>query len=133
MDSMRLTNAQRLLLYLLVDGGALKKAMDAGLVPDDFSTGVHRSMAELFWRTEPVRGREADIHRDILDKLSEEERITGSSILMDNRYQDVEDKEKAVQQPIEILLEEKAKRQQTKLMAEGDLAELDRMLKNQRR
>ncbi len=133
MDAMRLTNAERLLLYLMMDGGALKKAIDAGLTPEDFSSGVHRNMAELFWRTDAVRGREADIHRDILDQLPEENRTAGSSILMDHRYQDVEDKEKAVQQPIGILLEEKAKRQQTKLMAEGDLAELDRMLKNQKK
>ncbi len=133
MESMRTTNAERLLLYLMTDGGALKKVADAGLVPEDFSPGVHRKMAQLLGRTEAVRGREADIHRDILDQLSEEDRRIAGSILMDTRYQDVEDKEKAVQQPMGILLEEKNKKQQTRLMAEGDLEELDRMLKNQKK
>lgn len=132
MAAMRLTNAERLLLYLMMDGGALKKVIEAGLVAEDFTEGVHREMATLLFETDPIRGREADAHRDILDKLSEETRVSASSILMDDRYQEVENKEVAVLQPIEILQEEKGKRQQTRLMAEGDLAALDKILKGKR-
>lgn len=132
MDAMRLTNAERLLLYLMMDGGALKKTIESGLVAEDFTDGIHREMAELLFQTEPQRGREADVHRDILDKLSEEKRVAASSILMDHRYQEVENKELAVLQPIGILQEEKRKRKQTALMAEGDLAALDKMLKQKK-
>ncbi len=132
MDAMRLTNAERLLLYLMVDGGALKKTVEAGLLPEDFSEGIHREMATLLFQTDPSRGKEADVHRDVLDKLPENLRVAGSSILMDHRYQDVENKEWAVMQPIGILQEEKRKRQQMKLMAEGDLAELDKILKQKK-
>ncbi len=132
MDAMRLTNAERLLLYLMMDGGALNKTIESGLVAEDFTEGIHREMAELLFETEPTRGREADVHRDILDKLSEEKRVAASSILMDQRYEKVENKEWAVLQPIEILQEEKRKRQQTKLMAEGDLAALDKILKQKK-
>lgn len=132
MAAMRLTNAERLLLYLMRYGGALKKVIEAGLVAEDFTEGVHREMAKLLFETDPIRGREADVHRDILDKLSEEARVSASSILMDQRYQEVKNKELAVLQPIEILQEEKGKRQQTRLMAEGDLAALDKILKGKR-
>lgn len=132
MDAMRLTNAERLLLYLMMDGGALKKTIDSGLVPEDFTDGVHREMAKLLFKTDPSRGREADVHRDILDKLPEENRVAATGILMDRRYQEMENKEWAVEQPIEILQEEKRKRKQTALMAEGDLAALDKMLKEKK-
>ncbi len=132
MSAMRLTNAERLMLYLLIDGGVLKQAIKAGLLPEDFTQGVHRRMAELLWKEAPERGKSTDIHK-MLRQLSEEEQGVVRGILTDNRYQEIKDAEKACRQPLEILLEEKTRRQQSALMAEGDLKELDRMLKQKKK
>ncbi len=132
MTAMRRSNAERLLLCLLTDGGVFRQADRAGLSPEDFTEGAHRRMAEVLWKEPPEPNREADIHV-LLRQLPEEEQGAAHGILMDERYKDIKDKLKACQQPLKILLEEKAKRQQTALMAEGDLAELDRILKEKKK
>ena len=129
MDAMRLNNAEEVLLNLMLDGGVMKKVKESGLAAEDFTAGVHRTLAELFWQQEAERGKEIN-HHELLRQVPENEWTEASRIFTtDKRFAD---KEKAAQQPVRILLDAKGRKEQARLMEEGDLVALDRMLKQKR-
>ncbi len=131
MDAMRQSNAEEALLNLMLDGGVLKLVKESGLLPEDFMAGVHRRLAELFWKCEAEPGKEINVH-GLLREIPEGEEWTAANRLFEDGKA-FSDKKKACRQPIQILLETKAKQQQSKLMAEGDLAALDEMLKQKKK
>ncbi|MBO5364355.1 MAG: DNA primase [Clostridia bacterium] len=130
MDAMRLNNAEEVLLNLMLDGGVMKKVKESGLAAEDFTAGVHRTLAELFWQQDAERGKEIN-HHELLRQVPENEWTEASRIFTtDKRFAD---KEKAAQQPVRILLDAKGRKEQARLMEEGDLVALDRMLKQKKK
>ncbi len=127
LDAMGIRNAERLLLNLMTDAGVLKKVRAAGIVPADFGEGLHRKLAT--WLLKTPEGRDADIH-GLLAEISPEETGPVTSVFMDDK--NIENKVKACERPIELLLAQKAKLRQNQLMEDDDLAALDKMLKEKR-
>ncbi len=124
LHAMGVRNAERLLLNLMTDGSVQKKVRAAGLTPEDFSEGIHRDLAVRLMASDT--GRDADIH-GLLAQMPQEETGAVTAIFMDDK--NIENKERAYRQPLEFLLAEKARWQQSQLMEQDDLAQLDRMLK----
>lgn len=120
-------NAERLLLNMMTEAAVLKRVREVGLTAEDFAEGLHRDLAEKLLARED--GRDVDPY-SLLAEFPAESAGTVTAILMDDK--NIENKSKACSQPIGLLLEEKAKRQQARLMEQDDLAELDKMLKNQK-
>ncbi len=128
LDVMGLRNAERLLLNLMANAGVMKKVRAAGIVPEDFGEDLHKKVAT--WLFQTPEGKNADVH-NLLMELPPEEIGVINGIFMD--YKEIQDKLVACQRPIELLLVQKAKLQQSRLMEEGDLAALDEMLKKRKK
>ncbi len=117
-------NAERLLLNCMADSPVvLKKVKESGIAPEDFSEGLHRSLAEKILSAE---GGGIDINA-LLTRFPPEEVGRVSSILMDDKK--TEDKKKAAERPLQLLLEAKQRGKESALLESGDLDELDRLLK----
>lgn len=121
---MGIFNAEALLLNLMTDSRILKKVKGTGLLPEDFSPGVHRQLAEALYHADTQQ--EIDVHV-LLTQFSPEEAGAVTAILMDDK--NIEHKNQAYQQPLATLLAEKDKRRQSQLMETGDLSRLDELLK----
>lgn len=121
---MGIFNAEALLLNLMTDSRILKKVKGTGLLPEDFSPGVHRRLAEALYHANTQQ--EIDVHV-LLTQFSPEEAGAVTAILMDDK--NIEHKNQAYQQPLATLLAEKDKRRQSQLMETGDLSRLDELLK----
>lgn len=121
---MGLRNAERLLLNFMSDSRVLKKVKDAGIVPEDFGEGLHRELARQLFQA-GAEGR-IDINA-LLEQFPPEEVGAVAAILLDDK--NTEHKNQACEQPLAIMLEAKRRSVQDALLEQGDLNELDKILK----
>ena len=123
LEQMKVKNAEKLLLnFMAGDRGVLKKVMASGLAPEDFTEGLHRELAEKLYQC----GDRADINQ-LLSQFPSESIGAVSAILLEDK--NTERVDIAYEQPLGILLDEKRKGVASELLEQGDLAELDRILK----
>ncbi len=121
----KIFNAEQMLLCLLCEKDVYDIAVKKGIVPDDFIYGIHGELARLIFEMYE-KENEIDINKLISD-FDEEKRSEVAKILMSDK--NVSDKKKASVLPIEIIISQKDKKSQERLLSDGDLARLDRMLK----
>ena len=123
LDQMKVRNAEKLLLnFMAGDRGVLKKVIASGLETDDFTEGLHRELAEKLYQC----GDRSDVNQ-LLSQFPSESIGAVAAILLDDK--NTERIDIAYQQPLDILLDEKRKGVASDLLEQGDLAELDRILK----
>lgn len=127
LQKMGLSNAERLLLNLMCEDGVLKKVRDAGVVPEDFSQGLHRELARRLFETPP--GRSADVNA-LLDQFPPDKVGAVAAILLDDK--NTEHKNLAYEQPLDLLLSAKRRRIEEELLEQGDLNRLDQLLKEKK-
>ena len=124
LETMKIVNAERLLLnFMAEDAAVMKRVRESGLTPEDFTEGLHRTLAEKLYARTDGKG---DVHA-ILEEFGPQEVGAVASILLDDK--NTENKKEAAAQPLEILLEAKQRQKESELLEQGDLSQLDRMLK----
>lgn len=127
LDRMKLMNAERLLLNLIADDRLmLKKTKDSGIIPKDFSEGLHRELAEKIFTMPDGSGIQ-----ELLGSFSAECSGDVAAILLDDKNTTHTDK--SIIQPLEIILANKRQKEEKKLLQEDDLAALDKLIKEKRR
>ncbi len=118
-------NAERLLLNLMAESDAVrKKVREAEITSEDFSRELHRSMADKLFQLPEHEPAEPN---RILAQFPPEQVGEVAAILMDNK--NTGHVERAYQKPLETLCEFKRKAQESVLLHENQLDELDKMLK----
>ncbi len=127
LHKMGVINAERLLLNLMPDSSVFKRVKEAGILPDDFSEGLHRRLAEHIFRL----AEDGPVDLTALIRCFESA-DTGAvaDILLDDK--NIENKLQACNQVLETILQEKARNQEKNLLENGDLEELDRLLKSKK-
>ena len=124
-----LYNAERLLLCLMCDKSVFRLVSENKIEAADFSDGLNRRIAEEIYKMFDTSG-EVSINL-LLDLMDESERGEAASIILDDKF--TEDKKKACIHPIEVMLDEKGRKEQEKVLEKGDLKALDEMLRNRRK
>lgn len=124
-QQMGVYNAEQLLLSLMCDRAVYKLTKERGITPEHFSYTIHRKLAETIDRLYAETGR-IDMNK-ILDAADEKERGRITKIFLEDKF--IQDKKKACIQPIETLIEEKNKNMQSEMLDAGNLAALDKLLK----
>ena len=128
LNKMRVINAEKLLLNFMADDKTvLKRVADRGITPEDFTEDIHKRLAEVIYNRQ---NNAVDIN-EILAQFTQDEVGTVSAILLEDK--NTEHKIIAYEQPLGIILEEKRKKKANSLLEQGDLAELDKILKEKRR
>lgn len=123
-ENVKLYNAERLLLNLMCDKPVYRLAADKGLKYDDFTVELHRKLAKAMFDMYDADGA-VDLGR-LLQVFDDEERRTVSGILLDDK--NTQDKKAAAEQPLKIILGDRNLREQDKLLAEGNLDEVYRLM-----
>lgn len=124
LQNMKIVNAERLLLHVMAEEPSVRKqAAEVGLTAGDFSEGLHRKLAEKIFACTDGR---IDVNT-VLGQFEEQDIGAVAAILLDDK--NTENKKKAAQQPLEILLDAKRRKQEAELLNQGDLSRLDEMLK----
>ena len=132
LDTMKVKNAERLLLNFMADDIAVwKKVRESGLAPEDFTEGLHRSLAQKLFACDGGR-----VDRNaLLNQFPPNEVSAVTAILMEDK--NTEHKKEESARPLQILLEAKQKVKQSELLKQEDdleaLAALDKMIKENRR
>ncbi|MBQ2613761.1 MAG: DNA primase [Clostridia bacterium] len=127
LKSMGIRNAERLLLSCMAEDGAVrKKVKSSGLLPEDFTEGLHRTLAEKLFQEDSNVEIQA-----LIQEFPQEETGAVVAILLDDK--NTEDKKKAAEQPLSTLLDAKRQQRAEALLEQGDLDALDQMLKDKRR
>ena len=125
LEQMGIRNAERLLLNLMSESGSvLKKVKDAGIEADDFSEGLHRDLAQKLFSLSENGIKDVN---ELLEQFPTEEIGAVAAILLDDK--NTEHTNKAYEQPLRILLDVKYRNEESRLLEQGDLNELDKMLK----
>ncbi len=122
----RIYNAEALMLNLLCDKEVYKIAMGKGLTVDNFSDELHKKLAENIFRQYGDKGS-VDLNV-IFDAFGDENRGRVAKILLDDK--NTRDKKKACEMPLNTLLGEMDIASQQELLDKGDLAALDKFLKD---
>lgn len=124
LNKMRVINAEKLLLnFMAEDKTVLKRVQERGITPDDFTEDIHKRLARVIYNSQ---NNGADIN-EILAQFPQEEVGAVSAILLEDK--NTEHKTIAYEQPLGVILEEKRKEKANSLLEQGDLAELDKILK----
>lgn len=124
LDTMKIVNAERLLLNFMADDASVMHSVrKSGLLPEDFTEGLHRTLAERIYAQPEGKG---DVHA-LLEEFDPQEVGAVAAILLNDK--NTERKKEAAEQPLEILLEAKSRRKESELLEQGDLSQLDRILK----
>ncbi len=124
-SDLKLYNAEQLLLSLLCDRDVYRICKDKEISPDYFVNGLHKRLAEIIF----AMYEEAE-HADttkILEQFDETERGKVAKILLNDKNS--KDVKKACIQPIEALINARAKLKQNEMLSSGDLKNLDDLLK----
>ena len=124
-QQMGVYNAEQLLLSLMCDRTVYKIVKEKGITSEHFSYTIHRKLAETIDKLYAETGR-IDMNK-ILDTADETERGRITKIFLEDKF--IQDKEKACIQPIETLIAEKNKNIQSEMLDAGDIAALDKLLK----
>lgn len=127
LEEMKLKNAQRLLLNFMSEPVVLKKVQEAGIVPEDFYDGLYRTLAQEMYHA--AKDGTADIHA-LLARFPDAQVGAVAAILLDDK--NTAHKEQAYLQPLAIMLEVKRRNAEAKLLEQGDLNALDKMLKEKK-
>lgn len=128
LEKMKIRNAERLLLnFMAGDRMVLKTVKKAGILPEDFDEGLHRKLAQMLYDEVDEM---VDVHA-LLERVSPQERGVVAAILLDDK--NTENKMQACDRPLQTVLDSKQRRMQSTLLEQGDLGELDRMLKEKRK
>ena len=127
LDRMGLVNAEKLLLNLIADDKQmLKKVKAAGVVPEDFSEGIFRELAEKIYTLPDECGIQ-----ELLGTFSSEQAGAVAAILVDDRNTTHTDK--SLVQPLDTILAHKKKKKEEKLLQADDLEALDKLIKEKHR
>ncbi len=113
LDRMRLYNAEKLMLNLICEKDVFE-GVKAKLVPNDFSEGLHRRLAEIIFKNHS-QGEKVN-PMSVISEFSEEEFGRVSEILSDDK--NVDNRREAAAMPLKIIMNYKLK-QQEKTLAEG--------------
>ena len=123
LDEMRLYNAEQLLLNLISEKEVFGIVKDK-LIPEDFSDGLHRRLAELVFKIHN-EGKKVN-PAAILSEFSPEEMPEAAKILSDDR--NVDDKKKAARESLEIIKQIRNKQTEQKLAESGDIDSLKEII-----
>lgn len=125
LNRMKIINAERLLLNLMADDTVImKKVRAAGITENDFSEELHRELAgKLFSFADNGIG---DVN-ELLEMFPREKIGEVAAILLDDK--NTVHSEKAYEQPLKILIEAKSRKKEKELLEQGNLEELDKLLR----
>lgn len=121
----RLFNAEQLALSLLCERDVYKIALENGMSEENFSDPMHRELAEIIFRQ--YENNDVVNINEILEMFEPEKRGRIAKILLDDK--NTRDKKKACIQPIKTIMGEVDKIREEEMMESGDLAALDKLLK----
>jgi len=123
LDGMRLYNAEQLVLNLMCEKEVFS-LIKKDLLPEDFSEGVHRILAEKIFSV--YENGEKINSASLISELPAEYTAEVARILSDDR--NVDDKKQAVYQPLEIIKQIKNKKKEQALAENGDIESLMKMM-----
>ena len=118
-EDMRLYNAEQLLLNLLCEKDIYKSVKDM-LLPEDFSEGLHRKLAQIIFSVH-IKGESVN-PAAVLSRFSSAEIPEAAKILSDDK--NVDDKIKAAKEALEIIKQVNNKKAEQKLAEFGDIDSL---------
>lgn len=121
----RVCRAERLILSLICEKKVYRYARAGGLLTEHFSEELHRRLAEIIEK-EYEANDILDINR-VLSFFDDRQRGEVSKILLDDK--NIQDKEKACGQALEIIFENINRQQQQTMLDSGNLKQLDELLK----
>ncbi len=121
----RLFNAEQLVLSLLCERDVYKIALENGMSEENFSDPMHRELAEIIFKQ--YENNDVVNINEILEMFEPEKRGRIAKILLDDK--NTRDKKKACIQPIKTIMGEVDKIREEEMMESGDLAALDKLLK----
>ncbi len=123
LERMRLYNAEKLLLNLICER-AVFDSIKTRLVPDDFSEGLHRQLAEIIFKNHS-EGRKIN-PMSVISEFSEADFGRVSEILSDDK--NVDNRREAVEMPLKIIKTFKLKQEEKSLAEGGDTAALQEIM-----
>lgn len=121
----RIFNAEQLVLNLLCEREVYKIAVENGMSEENFSDPLHRELAEIIFKQ--YENNDVVNINEILEMFEPEKRGRIAKILLDDK--NTRDKKKACVQPIKTIMGEMDKIKEEEMMENGDLAALDKLLK----
>lgn len=123
LDKMRLYNAEKLILNLMCEKDAFAAVKDE-IKPSDFSEGLHRRLAEIIFEIHS-KGEKVN-PLAVISRFGESDIGRVSEILSDDK--NVDDKRRAVQQPLRIIRQYRMLQAEKKSAGDGDVDELQRIM-----
>lgn len=128
LDGMRLYNAEQLVLNLMCEKDVFSIVKEE-LLPEDFSEGLHRMLAEKIYE---IHNRGERINSAMLiSEMDFRDTAEAARILSDDK--NVDDKKMAVYEPLEIIKRIKNRRKEQALAEDGDIDSLMRMMEQLRK
>ena len=123
LDSMRLYNAEQLLLNLLCEKDVFLM-VSKDLSENDFSEGLHRKIAEKIYNIH--KSGEKVNSAALISEFAPEEVPEAAKILLDDK--NVDNKKEAAVQPLEIIKNIKNKKMEDELLENGDIESLKKIM-----
>ena len=123
LNYMRLYNAEQLLLNLISEKEVYALLKDS-ILPEDFSDGLHRKLAEIIFRIHIEKGNVPPA--SVLAECSPEEVPEAAKILSDDR--NVDDKKKAAKEALEIIKQIQNRKTEKVLAESGDIDSLKEII-----
>lgn len=123
LNNMRLYNAEQLLLNLISEKEVFGLLKD-NLLPEDFSEGLHRKLAEIIFKIHMEKGNV--VPASVLAECSPEEVPEAAKILSDDR--NVDDKKKAAKEALEIIKQIQNRKTEKVLAESGDIDSLKEII-----
>ena len=123
MERMRLYNAEKLMLNLLCEKEVFKE-VGSRISPEDFTEGIHRTLAEIIFDT--MNKGERVNPMTVISQFEEKEIGAVSEILSDDK--NVDNRLEAAKLPLKTILAYKQKQQEKALTKDGDTAKLQEIM-----
>ena len=123
LGNMRLFNAEQLLLNLISEKEVFNALKDK-LLPEDFSEGLHRKLAEIIFKIH-MEGKTV-IPTSVLSEFSSEEMPEAAKILSDDK--NVDDKKRAAKEALEIVKQTQNRKAEQVLAENGDIDSLKEII-----
>ena len=123
MERMRLYNAEKLMLNLLCEKEVFKET-GSRLSPEDFTEGIHRTLAEIIFDT--MNKGERVNPMTVISQFEEKDIGVVSEILSDDK--NVDNKIEAAKLPLKTILAYKQKQQEKVSTKDGDTAKLQEIM-----
>lgn len=121
----KIYNAEQLVLSLICDRDVYKIAKEYNISEESFSDPLHRELAEIIFK-QYEKNDIVNIN-EILELFDDKKRGRIAKILLDDK--NTKDKKKACIQPIKTIIGEMDKIKEEEMIESGDLAALDKLLK----